>query len=234
MKSSALPGKKKINFQLPVGAHILVSVSGEQYVKTIVKMEMHGNIFRTNMPVQGPKLLNAILDEDEFLSPYGIRSISKKHTTKYEIEIDKQLFTLNYDPGESTIKLFGSNSNWRGPIWFPMNYLIIRSLKAYYQYFGNEFKVEFPSRSGNFLNLKEVAIQLDMRLQKIFLTDQDDNRPVFGRHKDFYRRAENKELILFHEYFNGETGMGLGASHQTGWTGLIATLIQEMNEESPS
>jgi len=177
------------------------------------------------------KLLSAILDEEEFLSPYGIRSVSKKLTSGYEIEIDNQLFSLNYNPGESTIKIFGSNSNWRGPIWFPMNYLIIRSLKTYYQYFGNEFKVEFPSRSGNFLNLKEVAIQLSMRLQKIFLTDQDDNRPVFGRYSDFYKRAENRELILFHEYFHGETGMGLGASHQTGWTGLIATLIQEMNEE---
>ena len=176
------------------------------------------------------KLMKVLLDEEEFLSPYGIRSVSKKHTTGYEIEIDKQLFSLQYDPGESTTKIFGSNSNWRGPIWFQMNYLIIRSLKAYYQYFGNEFKVEFPTRSGIYVNLKEVAIQLNMRLQKIFTADQNGNRPVHGRFQDFYRHDENKDLILFHEYFHGETGIGLGASHQTGWTGLIAALIQEVNE----
>ena len=180
------------------------------------------------------KLLNAVLDEEEFLSPYGIRSVSKKHTSNYEIEIDNQKYSLQYDPGASTTKLFGGNSNWRGPIWFPMNYLIIRSLKTYYQFFGDQFKVEFPSRSGNYLNLREVATQLNARLQKIFTIDQNEDRPVFGRYKEFYRRAENKDLILFHEYFHGETGMGLGASHQTGWTGLIAALIQEMNEEVKS
>jgi len=112
-----------------------------------------------------------------------------------------------------------------------MNYLIIRSLKAYYQYFGNEFKVEFPSRSGNYLNLEEVALQINVRLQKIFIEDKNAKRPVNGRFNDFYKQPENKDLILFHEYFHGETGAGLGASHQTGWTGLIAVLIQEMNEK---
>jgi hypothetical protein len=177
------------------------------------------------------KLLEATLDEGEFMSPYGIRSVSKKHEKVYEIEIDNQLFSLQYDPGESTSKIFGSNSNWRGPIWFPVNYLIIRSLKEYYLYFGNELKVEYPSRSGNYLNLKEVSIQLGMRLQKIFTADHNAFRPVYGRHKNFYQRPENRDLILFHEYFNGETGMGLGASHQTGWSGLIVALIGEMNEE---
>ena len=177
------------------------------------------------------KLLVTILDEEEFLSSYGIRSVSKKHTQGYEVEIDHQVFSLKYDPGESTNKMFGGNSNWRGPIWFPANYLIIRSLKAYYQYFGDEFKVEFPTRSGNYLNLNEVTKELNARLQRLFETDQDANRPVFGRYNDFYQRDENKDLILFHEYFHGDTGMGLGASHQTGWTGLIAALIQEMNEE---
>jgi hypothetical protein len=177
------------------------------------------------------KLLEALLDEEEFLSPFGIRSVSKKHTTSYALEIDKQMYSLQYDPGESTTKLFGGNSNWRGPIWFPVNYLIIRSLKAYYQYFGDEFKVAFPSRSGNYLNLSEVAIELNTRLQKIFVADQNAIRPVYGRYKDFYQRTENRNLILFHEYFHGETGMGLGASHQTGWTGLIAALFQGMNED---
>ena len=177
------------------------------------------------------QLLAALLDEDEFLSPYGIRSVSKKHSTPYEVEIDNQVYSLQYNPGESQTKIFGGNSNWRGPIWFPANYLIIRSLKAYHQFYGDEFKVEFPTRSGNYLNLKEVAIELNKRLQKIFSADQDDFRPVYGRHKDFYQRTENRDLFLFHEYFHAETGMGLGASHQTGWTGLIASLIQEMNDE---
>jgi hypothetical protein len=174
------------------------------------------------------KLIAVLLDEEEFLSPYGIRSVSKKHSRSYKIEIDKQLYSLQYDPGESTTRILGRNSNWRGPIWFPMNYLIIQSLKAYYQYFGDDFKAEFPSRSGNFLSLKEVAFQINDRLQKIFVDDQKGTRPVHGRFKDFYQREENKNLILFYEYFHGETGAGLGASHQTGWTGLMAVLIQEM------
>ena len=174
------------------------------------------------------KLLDAVLDEEEFLSPYGIRSVSKNHTKSYEIEINNETYSLQYTPGESTTNIFGNNSNWRGPIWFPVNYLIIRSLGAYYQYFGDEFKVEFPSRSGNFMNLREVAIQLKMRLLKLFTAGENNSRPVFGRYNDFYKRHENRDLILFHEYFNGETGMGLGASHQTGWTGLIAALIEEM------
>ncbi len=176
------------------------------------------------------KLLEALLDEKEFLSPYGIRSVSKKHTKNYEVEIDDQLYSLHYDPGESTTDIFGSNSNWRGPIWFPANYLIIHSLKSYYQYFGNELKVEFPSHSGNFMNLNEVAQQLNIRLKKIFTPDQNKKRPVFGPYNDFYNREENKNLLLFHEYYHGETGQGLGASHQTGWSGLIAVLIQEMHE----
>jgi hypothetical protein len=173
------------------------------------------------------KLLEALLDEDEFLSPYGIRSVSKKHATPYELEIDNNKYALQYDPGESTTNLFGGNSNWRGPIWFPANYLIIRSLKAYYQYFGDDFKVAFPTRSGNYLNLNEVAIQLNERLLKIFAADPNNIRPVFGKDNGFYQHLENRNLILFHEYFHGETGMGLGASHQTGWTGLICSLIQQ-------
>ncbi|MDP4223367.1 MAG: glucosidase [Bacteroidota bacterium] len=174
------------------------------------------------------RLLNAVLDENEFLSGYGIRSVSKRHLKPYEIEINNQLHTLEYTPGESTSRIFGSNSNWRGPIWFPVNYLLIRSLNSYYLYFGDELKVEFPTGTGNFLNLHEVAFQLKMRLLRIFQADQDYSRPVFGRFRNFYQREENRDLILFHEYFHGETGMGLGASHQTGWTGLIAALIQEL------
>jgi hypothetical protein len=174
------------------------------------------------------RLLGIIFDEDEFLSPFGIRSLSKKYSEEYRVIIDGEPHTLKYAPGESDTPVFGNNSNWRGPIWFPINYLIIGSLKIYHQYFQDDFKVEFPTRSGNWMNLKEIADQLTSRLQNIFLPGPDGNRPVFGRFNEFYRKEENKNLVLFHEYFHGETGMGLGASHQTGWTGLIAALIAEM------
>ena len=172
-------------------------------------------------------LLKALLDEQEFLSPYGIRSVSKKHEKAYEVTIAGQTFSLKYEPGESTNRIFGGNSNWRGPIWFPMNYLIIESLRAYYNYFKDTLKVELPTGSNHYLNLKEVADELNTRLLKIYKPDSNGNRAAYGRFKDFYLRPENKDLLLFHEYFHGETGMGLGASHQTGWTGLLATLLQE-------
>ncbi|MGB8490025.1 MAG: hypothetical protein WCE64_03125, partial [Bacteroidales bacterium] len=174
------------------------------------------------------RLLRNILDEDKFLSPFGVRSLSKKHSEEYSVMIDGKLHTLKYAPGESNTSIFGSNSNWRGPVWFPINYLIISSLNVYYKYFQDDFKVEFPTRSGNYMNLKEIANQLNLRLQNIFLPDGNGNRPVFGRFNDFYRLEENRDLVLFHEFFHGETGMGLGASHQTGWTGLIAALITDM------
>ncbi len=176
------------------------------------------------------KLLGALLDEEEFLSPHGIRSVSKKHANGYELNIFGQSLVLQYEPGESSTRLFGGNSNWRGPIWFPMNYLIIGSLKAYYNYFGEELKVAFPTGSNRYLNLKEVAAELSGRLQNIFIADSKGIQPWRGRHAGFYERDENKNLLLFHEYFHGETGMGLGASHQTGWTGLVAALIQEIEE----
>ena len=176
------------------------------------------------------KILESLLDENEFLSPYGIRSISKKHSEAYNINIGNQNFSLVYTPGESDTKVFGGNSNWRGPIWFPMNYLIIRSIIAYYGYFKDDLKVQFPSNSGNYINLKEVAVQLSLRLSYIFTQSENGDRVVNGRHQPFYCREENKDLFLFHEYFHGDTGMGLGASHQTGWTGLISTLIQEIGE----
>lgn len=173
------------------------------------------------------KLLESLLDEKEFLSPYGIRSVSKMHEQPYKFKIKEVTYSLSYEPGESKSRLFGGNSNWRGPIWFPMNYLIIESLKAYYNYFGDGFKVRFPTQSDTMINLKEVADELSSRLQNIFKADESGFRPVYGRHFEFYQRPENRDLILFHEYFHGDNAAGLGASHQTGWTGLIATLIQE-------
>ncbi len=179
------------------------------------------------------KLLYALLDENEFLSPFGIRSVSKMHSKTYEVEIGGQLFSLHYDPGESTTKMFGGNSNWRGPIWFPMNFMIIRSLKIYHNFYGDDLKVEFPSRSGNYLNLGQVGDEISKRLQNIFIKDDHSERAVFGAYNDFYNRPENDKLVLFHEYFHGETGMGLGASHQTGWTGLIAALLQDSKIKEP-
>jgi hypothetical protein len=172
------------------------------------------------------KLLIALLDENEFLSPYGIRSVSKIHSKGYFLTIFGHPLTLYYEPGESSTHLFGGNSNWRGPIWFPMNYLIIESLQSYYAYFGDTLKVAFPTGSQRSLNLKEVATELSNRLQSIFQANESGIRPWHGRYGGFYSKPENKDLQLFHEYFHGETGMGIGASHQTGWTALVAALIQ--------
>jgi hypothetical protein len=205
-----------------------------EYLALVEKEEAEGGdkLISLMYPEKLKLLLEPLLDEEEFLSPFGIRSVSKKHETPYQIKIQETLFSLQYQPGESTSNLFGGNSNWRGPIWFPMNYLIIESLLSYHDFFGNEIRVEFPTGSGHFLNLKEVADQLSQRLLRIFLRDESGSRPTDGRFSDFYKQAENRDLYLFHEYFHGESGAGLGASHQTGWTALIATLIQEMKSGS--
>jgi hypothetical protein len=173
------------------------------------------------------KLLRALLDENEFLSPHGIRSVSKIHSKGYSLTIFGKKLELYYEPGESSTRLFGGNSNWRGPVWFPMNFLIIEALKSYYEFFGDDLKVAFPTGANRLINLKEVANELSKRLQGLFVPDEKGNCPWYGRYADFYIRPENKELHLFHEYFHGETGMGIGASHQTGWTALVAALIQE-------
>ena len=171
------------------------------------------------------RLLHAMLDENEFLSPGGIRSVSKIHETPYFVDIGGQQFGLKYEPGESTTGLFGGNSNWRGPVWFPMNYLLIQALQEYYSYFKNDFKVECPTGSGNWMHLGEVADELSRRLISVFEKDENGRRPCHG---DEYRYANDpyfKDLVLFYEYFHGDTARGVGASHQTGWTGVVAELI---------
>lgn len=171
------------------------------------------------------KLLKALLDENEFLSPGGIRSISKVHEKGYSVHINGQEFGLNYQPGEGESALFGGNSNWRGPVWMPMNYLLVTALRQYAEYYDS--KVEFPTHSGNYIMLSEVATALAKRLISIFERDQYGNRRVNG-HSEIYKSDPHfKDLILFYEYFHGDTGRGVGASHQTGWTGLVATLINE-------
>ncbi len=176
-------------------------------------------------------ILHKMLDENEFLGPYGIRSVSKFHEKEpYIFYVDSEPYQVDYEPAESTTGLFGGNSNWRGPIWFPVNYLIIEALQRFYRYLGDDFKVECPTGSGKLMNLKEVAIDLSQRLTGIFLKDESGKRPVYGGMEKFQTDPYWRDLIYFHEYFHGDNGAGLGASHQTGWTGLVAELIQQCAE----
>jgi len=178
-------------------------------------------------------VLRYMLDEREFLSPYGIRSVSRFHETDpYIFRADGTEYRVDYLPGESNSNLFGGNSNWRGPIWFPVNFLLIESLQRFHYYLGDEFKIEFPTGSGNMLTLWEVAAELSRRLSSIFLRNADDGRPVFGEIEKFQSDPHWQDLVLFHEYFHGDTGTGIGASHQTGWTGLVAKLIQQSGEKN--
>lgn len=172
------------------------------------------------------KLLKYMLSEDEFLSPFGIRSLSRLYEkAPYFLNVGDVEYTVDYEPAESRSGLFGGNSNWRGPIWFPMNYLIIESLQKFHYYFQDTFEVEFPTGSGKMMNLGEVARELSRRLVHIFLRDSSGKRPVYGSNKIMQEDPHWKDLILFYEFFHGNTGEGLGASHQTGWTGLFAKLL---------
>jgi len=174
------------------------------------------------------RVLRPMLDENEFLSPFGIRSVSKYHQDHpYSINLDGQAHTIAYQPAESRSGLFGGNSNWRGPIWFPINYLLIESLQKFNHYYGDALKVECPTGSGQMMNLGEVATELSRRLIKLFLRNADGQRPVYGGQRIFQNDPHWKDLILFHEYFHGDNGAGLGASHQTGWTALVAKIIQQ-------
>jgi len=173
------------------------------------------------------KILKRMLDETEFLSDYGIRSLSKVHKDKpYVFEQLGITHTVDYEPGESTVGFFGGNSNWRGPIWFPVNFLIIESLQRFHHYFGEDFKVECPTNSGQYQTLDQIATELSDRLARIFLKTKDETRPVNGENKKFNDDPHFNNNILFYEYFHGDNGKGLGASHQTGWTGLIAKLLR--------
>jgi len=177
------------------------------------------------------QILVKLLDENEFLSDYGIRALSKYHDEHpYTFYVDGDAHTVSYEPAESTSPLFGGNSNWRGPIWFPINYLLIESLQKFYHYLGDDFKVECPTGSGNWLNLWQVADEISRRLTQIFLPNESGQRPLYGKIEQFQNDPHWRDLILFHEYFHGDNGAGIGASHQTGWTGAIAKLIQQRGE----
>ena len=177
------------------------------------------------------KLLKVLLSEEDFLSPYGIRSMSKWHEKHpFELEVNGHRFCVDYEPGESTSRLFGGNSNWRGPIWFPINVLIIESLQKYHHYFGDDFKVEFPTGSHHFMNLWEVSLELSKRLVSLFEKDTLNKRPMFGEEKRFQTDPLFRDHLFFYEYFHGNTGKGLGASHQTGWTGFVAKLLMQLHQ----
>jgi hypothetical protein len=177
------------------------------------------------------RLLRRMLDETEFLSDYGVRALSKYHLEHpYVFNNNGSSFTVRYQPGESDTYMFGGNSNWRGPVWFPVNYLIIESLQRFHQYYGDDFKVEYPTHSGNYLTIHEITIELAKRLSRIFLKDASGKRPVFGNDTKAHTDPHFRDNILFYEYFHGDNGSGLGASHQTGWTGLIARLLQMIRE----
>ena len=177
------------------------------------------------------RLLRYMLDENEFLSPYGIRSVSQYHRDHpVQLQLDGTDYVLTYAPAESITQSFGGNSNWRGPVWFPINFLLIESLQKYHHYYGSDFKVECPTGSGTFMTLWEVSQELSRRLVSLFTRRADGTRPVYGGTQIFQQDANWRDCILFFEYFHGDNGAGLGASHQTGWTGLVAKLIQQTTE----
>jgi hypothetical protein len=174
------------------------------------------------------RVLRTMLDESEFLSPHGIRALSRRHlAAPYTLAIDGHDHRVDYEPAESTSGLFGGNSNWRGPIWFPVNFLLIESLQKFHHYLGDDFRVECPTGSGQTATLAEVATLLSQRLSSLFLRQDDGTRPVFGVHGVFQADEHWRDLVMFHEYFDGDTGAGVGASHQTGWTALVAKLLQQ-------
>jgi hypothetical protein len=176
-------------------------------------------------------VLRIMLDESEFLSPYGIRALSRVHKDRpFTLNVDGQEYRVDYEPAESSTGLFGGNSNWRGPIWFPVNYLLIESLQKFHHYLGDSFQVECPTGSGCYMNLWEVAAELSRRLTHIFLRNSTGARPVHGPNGLYQTDPHWRDLVLFYEYFHGDDGSGVGASHQTGWTGLVAKLMQQSGE----
>ncbi|HXZ33354.1 MAG TPA: glucosidase, partial [Terriglobales bacterium] len=177
------------------------------------------------------RILGYMLDENEFLSPFGVRAVSRFHQNHPLIlHLSGQEYRLDYEPGESTTQLFGGNSNWRGPVWLPVNHLILLALRQYHLYYGDGFRMECPTGSGKLMTLREISRELAHRLVSLFLRDKNGNRPMFGSNRLFNEDPHWRDLIPFHEYFHGDTGRGCGASHQTGWTGLIAQLLIGLGE----
>jgi len=180
------------------------------------------------------RLIVRMLDETEFLSPYGVRALSRYHAEHpYTFRVDGYDLSVRYQPAESDSGLFGGNSNWRGPIWFPVNYLLIESLQKFHHYYGDDFKIECPTGSGNLMTIDEIADELSRRLTRIFLKDENQQRPVYGHHPRLQNDEHFRDHLLFYEYFHGDNGRGVGASHQTGWTGLVAKLLAPRRRPQP-
>jgi hypothetical protein len=206
-----------------------------ELIQNVACMRTPGQEERRLLSVVTPdrlrRVLKLMLDEREFLSPYGIRALSQSHRDHpYTLTVSEVQHRVDYEPAESSTGLFGGNSNWRGPIWFPVNYLIIESLQKFHFYLGDDYKVECPTGSGRMATLWEVAGEISRRLTRIFLRTADGRRPVHGGSGKFQNDPQWRDLILFYEYFHGDTGAGVGASHQTGWTGLVAKLLQQSGE----
>jgi hypothetical protein len=177
------------------------------------------------------RVLKFMLAENEFLSPFGIRALSQAHRDEpYVLPVNGHEYRVAYEPAESSTGLFGGNSNWRGPIWFPVNFLLIESLQKFHHYLGEDFRVEFPTGSGEQKTLWEVAGEISRRLTRIFLRDEHCARPVHGANGLYRDDPHWRDLVLFHEYFHGDDGSGVGASHQTGWTGMVAKLLQQSGD----
>jgi Mannosylglycerate hydrolase MGH1-like glycoside hydrolase domain len=177
------------------------------------------------------RILRRMLDEAEFLSPYGVRALSRAYIDHpYDFECNGVHYRVKYEPSESDGALFGGNSNWRGPVWMPINYMLIENLRRFHQFYGEALKIECPTGSGVMLTLDQVADELCRRVIKLFLRGTDGKRAVFGPYEKFQTDPHFKDCLLFHEYFDGDTGRGCGASHQTGWTGLVANLINQLAE----
>jgi hypothetical protein len=197
--------------------NVICQLDHRQHIFSLVKLEHLASI------------LHRLFDSSEFLSAHGIRSLSKHHLTHpFVLRMGKHRHIVTYEPAESTSGTFGGNSNWRGPIWFPVNFLLIEALQKFHEYLGDSYRIDFPSKSGHEMTLGETAIQLSRRLINLFMPDQEGNRPCYGDHTRFQTNPYWNRFLLFHEYFHGDTGKGLGACHQTGWTSLIASLIHQV------
>ena len=180
------------------------------------------------------RLFSKLFDEREFLSPFGLRSVSAFHRDRpYALDIEGVQSTIDYEPAESTTPMFGGNSNWRGPVWFPLNYLVISSLERYHQFFGDGLTVEYPTGSGRRVSLQAIADDLRRRLISIFLVGPDGRRPCFGGVERLQQDPAWKDNLMFNEYFHGDNGAGLGAAHQTGWTGVVADAIRRQHKGIP-
>jgi hypothetical protein len=203
--------------------------------KNVARMDAKGEGERLLLSItnaeQLRRVLRIMLDEEQFLSPFGVRSLSRHHKrSPFVAPVNSTIYSVEYDPGESTSGMFGGNSNWRGPVWFPINFLIIESLQKLDHYYGDGFKVEYPSGSGTYKTLWEVATSLSRRLSSIFLPTSGGIRPANGEDSRYEKDPHWRDLVLFYEYFHGDNGSGLGASHQTGWTALVAKLLQQNGE----